>query len=167
MPTCRDLSFSHSWKRRHLNSSHQWTQHWLESASQTPLNTLVHRASWLPFRNLLSPNPFPLSSPRWYLSPQFSHHVWLGNGSWANIHESIREAPGSLESTPESCLLVYFVNCVLHSLYISLANKHICPYTHLLGEPIDNRGLCVICYYMISAHYHLCYLCTTVLHISF
>ena len=40
----RDLSSCRIWERRLLNRSHPWTSLWLDSASQTPLNTLVHWA---------------------------------------------------------------------------------------------------------------------------
>lgn len=49
-----------------------------------------------------------------------------------------------------SCISVYLINVCAHT----------CTF---LGKTIDNN--CVTCYYMISAYYHLCYLCTTLLHI--
>lgn len=70
--------------------------------------------------------------------------------------------------TTESCPLGFFVNSVLHILLISLAKKKKKKYVLIyasLGNSIDNGGLCVTCYHMISAYY--VYLCSTVLCINF
>ena len=55
-------------------------------------------------------------------------------GAGQTSTKASHEALGSLESIPESRPLVFFVNCVLHILYISLANKHMCLYMHLFGK---------------------------------